>query len=311
MKPTVTIIMATYNRAHFIVETLQTIKNQSFTDWECLIIDDGGTDKTIEIITPILEQDHRFKFLKRSDNYRKGLPGCRNYGLDLAKGDCVIFFDDDDIVHPDNLKTSLEVIETNIVDFCHYQKSSFTEEIPVMQNHPIQIVKSLAKGNIELVITQKISLTSCTVLWKKKCFDTIRFNETVLYAEEWECYSRIISENFKGITINNVLYYNRKHLNSMTGEFYQNDPVRTESYTKAILLVLQNLKKKNLLTYSLKRYFMATAIDFEEYNLFESILNAMELPTFEKLKWQFFYKVLPLRLELYKIRKVMNKRFSH
>lgn len=302
--------MATYNRVHFIVETLQTIINQSFVDWECLIIDDGGADDTIGVISPILDQDQRFLFYKRPDSYKKGLPGCRNYGLDLAKGEFVIFFDDDDIVHPDNLKTSLEVIETNNVDFCHYQKASFMEEIPVVQNCPIQIMNTLAKENIELVITQKISLTSCTVLWKRKCFDSIRFNETVLYAEEWECYSRIMAENLKGVSIDNVLYYNRKHANSMTGEFYQNDPVRRESYIKAILLVLQNLKEKSLLTYSLKRYFIATAKDFEEYNLFESVLNVMELPTFEKLKWRFFYAVLPLRLELYKIRKVMNKSFD-
>lgn len=302
--------MATYNRAHFIVEALQTIKNQSFTDWECLIIDDGGTDNTIDTITVILDYDDRFQFLKRPDKYKKGLPGCRNYGLDLAKGDCVIFFDDDDIVHPDNLKICFEVIAKNDVDFCKYEKASFEVAIPEMHTCETAITSSLGNDNMELVITQKISMTSCTVLWKKRCFDTIRFDETILYAEEWECYSRIITENFKGFTINNVLYYNRKHPNSMTGEFYQKDAVRRESYTKAILSVLQNLKEKSLLTYTLKRYFISTSIDFEEYNLFESILNVMELSKFEKLKWKFFYTVLPLRLELYKIRKQMNKKIE-
>lgn len=310
MKPTVTIIMATYNRAHFIVETLQTIQNQCFSNWECLIIDDGSTDETIEVISPILEQDPRFHFFKRPDRYIKGSSGCRNYGLDLSKGDFVVFFDDDDIVHPENLKTCVEVIETNDVDFCNYQKSSFTADIPVIQSHPIQIIHSVAKENIELVISQKIIMACCTVLWKKRCFETIRFDETILYAEEWECYSRIVSENFKGITISNVLYYNRKHYNSITGEFYQNDPIRRESYTIALLLVLQNLKEKDLLTHFSKQYFIISAIDFEEYNLFESILNILELPTFEKLKWQFFYRVLPLRLELYKIKKRFNLKFS-
>ena len=111
MQPKVTIIMATYNRAHFIVETLRSIQNQIFESWECLIIDDGGTDNTLEIITSILNKDSRFKFLKRPDNYKKGLPGCRNYGIDLAQGDYIIFFDDDDIVHPENLKINLEVIQ--------------------------------------------------------------------------------------------------------------------------------------------------------------------------------------------------------
>lgn len=306
----VTIIMATYNRAHFIVETLQTIKKQSFTEWECLIIDDGGTDNTKEIITPILKQDNRFQLLKRPDNYKKGLPGCRNFGLDLAKGDCVIFFDDDDIVHPDNLKTSLEVIERNKVDFCHYQKMSFEVHKPSIENNPITIVESLTKTDILKVVTQEIGLASCTVLWKKQCFDTIRFNENLLYAEEWECYSRIISENFKGITISNVLYYNRKHPESNTGQFIRKNIIHRKSYTKAILLVIQNLKEKQLLTYSLKRYFITISHDLKEFNLFKTILISLELPTFEKLKWIFFYTTLSLRLKLFGIKKTIKSRFN-
>lgn len=303
----VTIIMATYNRAHFIVETLQTIKNQSYTDWECLIIDDGGTDNTKEIITPILDQDNRFQFLKRPNGYKKGLPGCRNYGLDLAKGDCVIFFDDDDVIHPDNLKISLEVVEENEVDFCHYQKMSFEEQKPIIKSNPITKLKSLTKEDILKIVTQEIGLASCTVLWKKKCFDTIRFDETLLYAEEWECYSRIISENFKGIIISNVLYYNRKHANSNTGEFCRNSPIRRASYTEAILLVVRNLKEKQLLSPSLIRYFVTISKDFVEYNLFKNILNIFDLPTFEKLKWQLFYITLPQRMSVYKLKKFLKK----
>ena len=88
----ITILLATFNRAHLIVETLQSIQNQTYQNWECLIIDDGGTDNTSVVISPILEQDSRFKFLKRTGSYKKGLPGCRNYGLDLSKGQYVIFF---------------------------------------------------------------------------------------------------------------------------------------------------------------------------------------------------------------------------
>lgn len=307
MTPKVTIIIATYNRAHFIVETLQTIKKQSFTAWECLIIDDGGKDNTREVIEPILEQDHRFQYLKRPDKYKKGLPGCRNYGLDLAKGECVIFFDDDDIVHIDNLKTSLAVIEKNNVDFCHYQKLSFEEQKPIQESNPIAIVKSLTKADIKKVATQEIGLASCTVLWKKHCFDTIRFIENLLYAEEWECYSRIISENFKGIIISNVLYYNRKHPESNTGQYIRKNPIQRESYSKAILLVVQNLKEKQLLSYSLMRYFVTISNDFKEYNLFKAILICLELSTFEKLKWKIFYFTLPLRMSVYRLKIAFKK----
>jgi GalNAc5-diNAcBac-PP-undecaprenol beta-1,3-glucosyltransferase len=303
----VSVIMATYNRAGFIAEALRSIQMQTYENFECLIIDDGGTDNTLEVITPILNKDLRFKFLKRPDNYKKGLPGCRNYGIDLAQGDYIIFFDDDDIVHPENLKINLEVIQDLNVDFCHYQKMSFEKQKPIINNTPITIVSPLTIEDIKKVVTQEIGLASCTVLWKKKCFDTIRFNETLLYAEEWECYTRIISENFKGIIISNVLYYNRKHLNSNTGEFYRNNYIRRESYAEAILLVAQNLKEKELFSASLKRYFTILSKNFREYNLFSAILNALDLSIFEKLKLRFIYCTLPLRLIIYKMKKKIKK----
>lgn len=305
--PKVTIIMATYNRAHFIMETLASVKNQTFLDWECLIIGDGGTDNTEEVIKPYLQQDIRFKYVKRPDTYLKGLPGCRNYGLDLAKGEFVVFFDDDDVVHLDILKISIEGIETNNYDFCHYQKMSFEEEKPLIENYPIKIVKPLTKGDIEKIVTQEIGLASCTVLWKKDCFESIRFNENLLYAEEWECYSRIISENFSGIIISNILYYNRKHPVSNTGEFYSNNPVRRKSYAEAILLVVQNLKEKQLLSTSLKKYFITLSRDFREYNLFEEVIIVMDLPKFKKRLWQFFYFSYPIRFPIYKIKKAFQK----
>lgn len=307
-KPIVSIIMATYNREHFILETISSIQNQTYQDWECLIIDDGGSDNTLEIITPILNKDSRFKYLKRSDNYKKGLPGCRNFGIDLAKGDYIIFFDDDDIVHPDNLKINLQVIQDQNVDFCHYQKKSFEHQKPIINNTPITIVTSLNREDIKKVVTQEIGLASCTVMWKKKCFDTIRFNEKLLYAEEWECYTRIISENFKGIIISNVLYYNRKHPESNTGEFFQNNPVRRASQADAVILVVQNLKEKQLLTNSLIQYFITVSIEFKEYNVVNKILRILDFGLMKKLRWKLFYISYPLRLPIYKLKKkIKNK----
>jgi GalNAc5-diNAcBac-PP-undecaprenol beta-1,3-glucosyltransferase len=131
--------MATYNRAHFIVETLLSIQNQDFKEWECIIIDDGGTDDTKDIIKVILDNDIRFRFLTRDKRYKKGLPGCRNCGLDKAKGEYIIFFDDDDIVHPQNLSISLNCLETSKKDFCHYAKSPFINVTPVLNNEQVAI----------------------------------------------------------------------------------------------------------------------------------------------------------------------------
>jgi glycosyltransferase involved in cell wall biosynthesis len=311
MKPRVTIIMATYNRAHFIVETLHTIQSQTFKDWECLIIDDGGTDNTAVVIAPILEQDNRFQFLKRTESYNKGLPGTRNYGLDIAKGDYVIFFDDDDIVHPQNLELCVLELSRNDVSFCRYIRNVFHGDF----DYKFDLSKKydsffVGINDVERLLNQNLPFNSCSVLWKKECFTNNRYIEHLLQSEEWELYSRILSTGIRGISIEKSLFFARKHSNSMTGQYYRRDPVRRASKKDAILLVAQNLKEKQLLTYSLLRYFVQLSLGFKEYHLFSQLLQIPKLSVFEKVTWQIFYFTLPLRLFLFGKWKKIKKRLQ-
>jgi len=298
--------MATFNRAHFILETITSIQNQTYLEWECLIIDDGGTDNTQEVIAPILEQDNRFKYKKRTAEYRKGLPGCRNYGIDLAKGEYIIFFDDDDIVHSENLEICLATLQKQDADFCHFQKLSFENVVPSFIEVKGINKQSIGRDVIYDIVTQKIGLASCTVLWKKECFMKNRFQETLQYAEEWECYTRIISQGFQGLHIDTILYFNRKHPQSNTGEFYSQNPIRQQSKKDAILLVVGNLQAKKLLTSSLIRYFLQMALQFKTYYLFESLMELIKMNPSQQIKWHLFYITLPVRLYFYKLKKQIS-----
>lgn len=296
--------MATYNRAHFIVETLHSIQQQTFGDWECLIIDDGGTDNTQEVIAPLLEQDRRFQFLKRPDTYLKGLPGCRNYGLDLAQGDFVIFFDDDDIVHPMNLELCVKELKNTEFSFCRYLRTVFTGDFNYNYNLTTTYDSfQIGKTDVFSLIKHELPFNSCAVMWRKNCFNENRFVEHLMYAEEWELYSRILSSGVVGISINKILFFGRKHPNSNTGEFYSHNPIRKKSNHDAILLVVANLKEKQLLTDSILRYFIQMSLNYKEYRLFSSLLKEARLSSFKKIKWQLFYFFLPLRLYLYSFKK--------
>lgn len=308
MNPKVSIIIATYNRAHFIVETLLSVQNQIFLNWECLIIDDGGSDNTFEVISPLLAKDLRFTFLKRPNNYQKGLPGSRNYGLDISKGEYVVFFDDDDLVDKRLLNIAMKVIDDNNVSYCHYKKKSFENDKQFVEYEIVSGESFLiSKANLTAILQNKIGMASCTVLWNKKCFKTIRFNENLMYAEEWECYSKIISEGFLGVSIPNVLYFNRKHPESNTGEYYRNDSIRRASKAEAILLVIENLQDKNLLSKPTLRYFISMSSGFKEFDLFSKILHLLKAKIAQKIKWKIFYYSLPLRIPLYKIKKSITK----
>ncbi|TXE12036.1 glycosyltransferase family 2 protein [Seonamhaeicola algicola] len=295
MEGKVSIIMATYNRAHFIEETLSSIKKQTYTNWECLIIDDGGSDNTEEIITPIINKDKRFKFFKRTDEYLKGLPGCRNYGLNLAKGDYIIFFDDDDIVHPQNLEICISELSGKKTSFCRYERSVFFESF----NYEFDLSKeyevfNIGKADVDKLITNELPFNSCAVMWKKECFNSHRFVESLMYAEEWELYSRILSAGFEGISVKKELFYGRKHQKSNTGEFYQGNTVRINSKKEAIRLVIYNLYKKELLTPYLFKYLINLAISFRDYNLVRQVLNNLDLKINTKLFYKIKYSLYPL-----------------
>lgn len=294
--PKVSIIMATYNRAHLIEETLESISNQSFGNWECLIIDDGSIDNTRKILHPYLLKDLRFKYFKRSNNHQKGLPGCRNQGLELAKGDYIIFFDDDDIVHPHNLKICTELLSDKDLFFCRYEKEPFRG---ILKPDGIKSDSGFSSKIVDIndigcIVNGKLPFASCTVLWERECFKGNNFNEDLLYAEEWECYTRILSTGIKGISIDKVLYYNRKHSNSNTGEFYNNDPVRRSSNLMAIHLVMENLSKKGLLTSNLVQYFIRTGFLLKEISVIEAVLKFSNAGILKRQKYLWGFRIYPV-----------------
>lgn len=309
LNPKVTIIMATYNREQFIVESLKAIQNQTYDSWECIIIDDGCTDNTVAVIAPIIQEDKRFNYFKRTLDYKKG-PSCRNYGLDLAKGDYIIFFDDDDIPHPQNLEICVSEFENKDISFCRYVREVFrTNDFHYNFDYSKEYsFFNIDVRDIEKMLNDSLQFNCCSVMWKRECFNQNRFVEGLMYAEEWELYLRIVSSGFKGISISKTLFYGRKHEKSSTGEFFKKDPIRRESYVNAILLVIKNLQDKNLLSYSILRYFIVFSLSFKEFNLYQKILNTIQLSKIIELQWNLFYFTLPLRVKIYRIKKkIRNK----
>ena len=100
----VSIIIPTFNRAELIGETLDSILAQTYSDWECIIVDDGSTDNTHEIVTAYQKKDARFQFDHRPTDRLSGGNAARNYGFKISKGNFIQFFDSDDIMEPDHLE---------------------------------------------------------------------------------------------------------------------------------------------------------------------------------------------------------------
>ena len=118
----VSVIVPVYNVEKYIDKCLQSIKNQSLEDFECLIVNDGTKDNSIEIAKKTIGKDSRFRFLDKENG---GLSDARNFGLNEATGEYICFIDGDDYIDRDLLKLSYEKAkehDSDIVCFDLYYK---------------------------------------------------------------------------------------------------------------------------------------------------------------------------------------------
>jgi glycosyltransferase involved in cell wall biosynthesis len=149
-QPLVSITMSTYNVEKFIDESLDSIVNQSLKDVEIICIDDGSTDRTLDIINDYASRDRRIKVISKKKN--EGLAVARNEALVLASGKYIAFLDGDDLYHKDLFQKAYACAETNNSDIVLWDYVTFwnTDEIDSK--------KEIKSDLLAISITDKISL---------------------------------------------------------------------------------------------------------------------------------------------------------
>ncbi len=113
----VSIVIPNFNKGQFLKETLESIINQNYENWECIIVDDHSTDNSWGILTEFAEKDNRINIFKRPGELSKGGNSCRNFALSKANGEFIQFFDSDDIMESDLLERRVEVLVDLKLDF--------------------------------------------------------------------------------------------------------------------------------------------------------------------------------------------------
>lgn len=109
----VTIITASYNYSQYIGGAIESVINQTYKDWEMLVIDDGSKDNSVEIIKEYVKKDNRIKLLTHPDNENRGLVETLKLGLSEAKGEFVVFLESDDYIKEDYIEKKLEIFNKN------------------------------------------------------------------------------------------------------------------------------------------------------------------------------------------------------
>src|SRR5690606_30409778 len=111
-QPLISIVTPIYNRESLIAETIRSVKEQTYPNWEMLIVDDGSTDNSWDLISEFSAQDPRIKCFRR-DRLPKNANTCRNIGVQHSKGDFLLFLDSDDKLIPNTLEQRLVVAQAH------------------------------------------------------------------------------------------------------------------------------------------------------------------------------------------------------
>ena len=213
-QPLVSIIIPTYNRAHLIAETLDSVLGQSYSNWECIIVDDGSKDNTDEVVGVYVEKDSRFKYYHRPKEHLPGGNGARNYGYKLSRGSFIQWFDSDDLMDVRYLHAKVEFMTSNDVDFSVSQTVNFVERGKLSK---VEKYTSNRKNEISLLnfINQKVYWMTPDFFVKRVAVQCVKFSETLKSGQETNFFIRFLTLPVKGEFLDEELTYRRIHENSI------------------------------------------------------------------------------------------------
>ena len=125
-QPLVSVIMPCYNMESYVADSIASVQRQTYPHWELLIVNDASTDRTVEIVKSLAEQDEKILFVVKKEH--SGIADTRNQCIQMAKGRFLAFLDADDIWHPEKLDTQLRFMMERNVGFTYTTYDWIDEE---------------------------------------------------------------------------------------------------------------------------------------------------------------------------------------
>ena len=209
--PEVTVFMPVYNGQQYIGESIESVLNQTFTDFELLIIDDISTDESVKTVESF--NDTRIRLVK--NNKHLGLAKIRQKGVDLAKGKYIAFLDYDDIAVPQRLKDQVSFLERN-KNICVV--GSWIEVIDAEGKKTGQVWRHAGSSElINTILLFRNCITQSSVLLRKDCLTLEYFRSDYWPAPDYDLWVRL-SKKCKIANIPSVLTYYRKHTENMSNK---------------------------------------------------------------------------------------------
>jgi len=217
--PKVSVIMPVYNGERHLAEALQSLKSQTFKDFECICIDDGGTDSSAAIVEGFAEDDSRFRLIRQGNH---GVATTRNRGLDESHGEYISFLDQDDALVSTALERMLHAIETSTPK-CDLVSAGIydfygDDEPPIPEKSESHIACSNTPINdfFAALANKQAGVNVWGKLYRREALAGIRFPDDVFGADDYVFSSRVFQKISAYVYIDEPLYLYRMHQGNVT-----------------------------------------------------------------------------------------------
>lgn len=206
----VSVILPTYNCAHFLPGSLESVLSQTYDFYEIIVIDDGSTDNTKEVLNQLMQ---KIRYIHLEQN--RGLPAARNIGIQSAQGKYIAFLDADDLWLPEKLQTDMEYFDKHPDVSMVYSRHTNIDENGVVLDGEIK--RRLPSGNIFIqLFSEQNFIISSSVVVRKDVFETTGlFDEQLFNCQDWDMWLRI-AFYFKVAGINKPLVKYRHNPRSLS-----------------------------------------------------------------------------------------------
>jgi len=206
--PEISVIIPVFNAAPFLKESIESILNQTFSDFELLILNDKSTDKSLEIIKKFQLQDNRIIIIDKAQN--TGPANLRNEGINAAKGNFIALMDADDISLPTRFEKQIAVLKNNPeIGVCGTWFTFFGSEKNKIIKH------SINSDAIKVSFLHSCNIGNPTVMFKKEVLGDLKFDNDYVPVEDYDLWSRLLAKTSFYNIPESLLNY-RQHNNNIS-----------------------------------------------------------------------------------------------
>ncbi|CQB50486.1 glycosyltransferase family 2 protein [Vibrio cholerae] len=197
--PLVSIVIPLYNAEHYIEETLLSIVNQTYSNYEVIVVDNASTDSSLDIVNKIAEKLNNITVISCSSN-SGGPAKPRNLGIEAANGKYVAFLDSDDVWYPDKLEKQVDIMNKSTCDFVGSRMTAVDDAGNVITSK-LSILNALFGAKVKCCTLSNLmirnNVITSSVLVRKSAIKQVRFNEADVFkcVEDYLFWLEVLSNN--------------------------------------------------------------------------------------------------------------------